>query len=205
MPKLKNPKHEAFAAFLATGNYSIAQAYEACGYECRNQEAYAQSGSRLHRNLGIKLRIEELQRELGKKVNEVAAAITKAVENRTPVILARALSVKTERVQLAEELVHKILAAMEERGKDPAHQEIPGMSTGVVVVKYKIAKDVCKKEYEIDNAPIAQIKALNEYIARELGQISDKQDIAIKSERDIPDSVLEDMLKKAKEEKEQIQ
>jgi hypothetical protein len=82
MPILSNPKHEAFAQALATGQ-SASEAYETAGYKPSRSAA-----SRLSTNVNIERRLGELLTKTAKKVDVTLESITAELEEARGIAIA---------------------------------------------------------------------------------------------------------------------
>lgn len=89
---------------------------------------------------------------------------------------------KHKRIATLDRLHAKALAIIEARGKDPNHAMYPGGDTGLLVVRTKtqgLGRNATTwTEVEFDRALVAEIRAIEEQAARELGQWIEKAEVS---------------------------
>ena len=102
---------------------------------------------------------------------------------------------RADRVAVQCGIHSKIMEVIRARSEDPLHQSVPGGHTGLIAVHWKKQGKESKLEAEVDGVLLRELRATQEYIARELGEWRDQASVehTIKSPADIPLNVL-DML-----------
>lgn len=162
MPKLKNPKHEAFAKLVARG-VSHAKAYVSAGYKAENENSAGASASRLLRQTPIALRIAELKPEADKYVNQI-------VDAETAKYVAEEIRTKAGRVQAIAERRQRLYDVIAARAADPDHADVPGHKTGLIAITMKALGTRYVKEASVDTALLRELRAMEQQVAQELGQ-----------------------------------
>lgn len=160
MPPLANRRHEIFSQLVASG-MAATKAYIKAGYK---------SDPKCVRSMALKKRID---------VKTRIAEVRPIVERRKSAAMAREIAVNfenddvTSRVGRAGILAERrrlLLRVMESRSIDPDVIDVPGGSTGTVIVGYKSVGFKTYKTHAVDIKLLAELRATEEQIARELEQ-----------------------------------
>ena len=161
---LENQKWESFARFVATG-MTIAKSYVSAGYSSKNDNTANASGQKLLRNRTIRSRVTELRADHHAMVQaRVAAKVEADVQTRAGRV-----------AKLIDDLdaTDRIIAERAKLyGRDA---EVPGGSTGHVVIDYRVvgAKtpfEAKLKVHSVDVALMRERRAILDQVAVELGQ-----------------------------------
>jgi Terminase small subunit len=214
MPALLNQKHERFAELMSWPNAEQRSSYLTAGFHAKNGNSADAAASNLIRRPEVAARIREIrlnrEAELGVNVQNVLSEIgPKDDGGFTRVGRAKVLAIHRRRL-------HQII---EERAAAPEHQNLPGGKTGFVVVKGTKAirrkvlmhsKDPGAKPTEVEKVEktiisavdmkfISALLAVDEQIARELGQWVEKQDDTLRVRKldDLTDEMLDELIKDA--------
>lgn len=111
---------------------------------------------------------------------EFAALVGDAVGQVQAAMLKLSIARKHKRLAVLDDLHTKALAVIEERAQD--NTGAPGEATGLMVRQVKqigVGKSAqVIEEYAVDTGLMREIRALHEQAAKELGQWSDKHEIA---------------------------
>lgn len=89
---------------------------------------------------------------------------------------ARAIRRKEYRIDVLADLQNRVLTVIEERAGDPDMAEVPGGKTGLLVRQYKVSGDTVVTEYAVDTGTIRELRAIQEQVSKELGQLVEKHD-----------------------------
>ena len=176
MPLLTKPKHEHFAQLIA-GGHTAGQAYVAAYGEAKGA---AQSAFRLLKNAQIQGRIAELRGEISEKllstsIREKAFRLD-ALQRRWESLM----QVIQERGQVLGKLNldgYPIKATDDKpEGEDAETDEIsslpaPGAVTGLVCLDWR-GKDALRAVWKVDTGLLAELRAIEEQAARELGELN---------------------------------
>jgi phage terminase small subunit len=180
MPALRNKKHEAFTNLVVTG-VNPTDAYVSCGYSEGGKHAAT-------RNLLNRADIQARIIELKVKRDEMVADLV-------PQIVQRDAMDRAFRIKLLDKYASKIEEVFAARAADSSHQEVPGYSTGVVVVTMKQVgtgyRAIQVKEGAIDAPALRELRAHGEQIAKEAGQWVERHEDAYTSPEQWPDEVLD--------------
>lgn len=103
------------------------------------------------------------------------------------------IAVMENRVATLNDLHDRMLMVIAERARDPAMQDVPGGSTGLLVHQMKAIgtgqNQTVIDEYVFDAALVREIRAHQEQVAKELGQWvdrrEDKHDITVRQRPDL--------------------
>jgi Helix-turn-helix of insertion element transposase len=166
MNPLSNPLQEKAAQLLAEGRYELGEIAEKI--EVDRVTLY-----RWRKDPEFAARVEEISREFA------AAA------------LKRGLARKEYRVNTLANLHSKLQEVIEERAADPVLANIPGGQTGLIVQQFKVSGETVIPEYAIDTGLIKEIRAIQEQVAKELGQLVEKKEMKIRSLEDLSDEELD--------------
>ena len=90
--------------------------------------------------------------------------------------LKRGLARKEYRVDCLAKLHSKLLTVIEERAEAEDMQEVPGGKTGLMVRTFKVSGETVMTEYAVDTGLIRELRAIQEQVAKELGQVVDKHE-----------------------------
>lgn len=182
MPALKKLKHEQFVQAIVAGQ-TAGQAYVAAYGSAKGAD---QSASRLLKNAQISARIAELEAGIRSKL--LADTILtresrlKALENRWK-LLQQVLMERGE--TLGQLTIHGYPMgskdAQESAQEDAEQSEMPapGASTGLVSLDWK-GRDATRAVWRVDTQTLAELRAIEEQAARELGQWMDKSEVTHK-------------------------
>ena len=158
--ELSNPQHEAFAQHVAAG-MSLTEAAKRVGYK---PSAANNRGSRLAADPRIKMRLEELRR----------------ISPLVPIGTNQGVRTSFARVSALEDRWNRMRRVIEERAKDPDMQDVPGGQTGLMILSIKGigSKENFEvvKEYRVDTALLAEIRAHEQQAAEELGQWTQRRE-----------------------------
>ena len=211
MPALSNQKHERFAELMSWPNAEQRSSYLTAGFHAKNDNSADAAASNLIRRPEVAARIREIrlnrEAELGVSVQNALSEIGPK-DDGVFTRVGRAKVLAKHRRGL-----HQII---EERAAAPEHQNLPGGKTGFVVIrgmkaiKRKVlmhSKDPGTKPTEVekiektiisavDTKFISALLAVDEQIARELGQWVEKQDDTLRVRKldDLSDEELEQLI-----------
>ena len=147
--RLRNAKHEESARLVSEDRLTDEQIAEKAGVtrKCLHQ---------WKRRKAFAARVEELTRIWADRA------------------LKYGLARREKRVAVLSDMHNRLLTIIEERGQDAALQAVAGGRTGLVC---KTLKGIGKgsdfqtvEEYEVDTAILKEIRAIQEQVAKELGQ-----------------------------------
>lgn len=111
-----------------------------------------------------------------RKEEKFAARVRQLSKDLSEAALARAIRRKEYRVNVLAGIQSKILQVIEERGGDPSMADVPGGKTGLLVRQYKVSGDTVVTEYVVDAGTIRELRAVQEQVGKELGQLVDKHE-----------------------------
>lgn len=154
MPVLSNSKHEKFAQGIAKG-LKVTAAYVYAGY---SKAGASQNGARLITNEQVSARIHELQ------------------ETFSAAVIALEISSRNERVKVLQAQLDSMLAV--QRGRMTMYADDPHGCTGQMAKDYR-GKDADRPIWKFDAALVAQIANVLKQAAIEIGQWSEKREVAI--------------------------
>jgi hypothetical protein len=105
---------------------------------------------------------------------EFKARVEAAVQERSDVARRYAIGRRTRRLAALDRRWHDLRRVIEERAADPAAQNIPGGSTGLLVCRSRVLGhgEQCRivEEWVVDIALLRELRALERQAAQELGQ-----------------------------------
>ncbi len=81
------------------------------------------------------------------------------------------------RIAVLQDRWERLQRVISERAADPNMAGVPGGRTGLILVRVRRVgrgKDVTVRQYEVDTRTLAEIRAIEEQAARELGHWSEK-------------------------------
>lgn len=171
MGLLPKAKHEQFAQLVARGE-SAGQAYVSAYGAAKGAD---QSACRLLKNAQIRSRIGELQAEISS--NMLNASIRErnfrlqALQNRWD-LLSRVIR---ERAETYGQMSSDGAPAAEGdgQGAEPKTEwtRAPGAGTGLLCLDYR-GKDAVQAVWKVDTGLLAEMRAIEEQAARELGELN---------------------------------
>lgn len=174
MPALTNKKHEAFAAFVASGQ-TAGKAYVAAGYHCKSSTVACASGHRLLGKAEVKQRVAELRPETEAKI---VAAINVEVDRSCLEAVGR-LEGYLRRKALIEQVIAEraVFEARDQLDKDGKPLDrLPGVGTGIVVTSYKGVGRGVVRTHEVDFKLLDELRQLDKQIAIERHQWQESED-----------------------------
>jgi hypothetical protein len=170
---LSDPRHEAFACYVAQGK-SKREAAILAGFA----QKYASSfGTQLSKRIKIAQRIAYLQGQVGDRIAGLKRqAAEKAVEAAIK-IFEWDIQSKQKRVQMYADMHERLWRIVKERAADPAMAKVPGGQSGFLLKQVKVVGTGLTpkviSEYVPDTALSKEIRALAQQAAEELGQWRD--------------------------------
>lgn len=166
MEPLSDPAQEQAAILLSEGRYEL-------GEICEKVEVSRVTLYRWRKDPGFSARVDALSREFAEAA------------------LKRGLARKEYRVNTLANAHSKLLTVMEERAADPSLAEIPGGQTGLIVRKAVVsAGALVGYEFEVDTGTLREMRAIQEQVAKELGQLVEKREHTVRSLKDLTDEEL---------------
>lgn len=185
------PQQERFCVLIASGEVQ-ASAYLQAGYKCSVKNAGRTAGSLLAKPY-IQARIAELSADSNKvKQEQVEAWVS------NPEIVDA-----TSRIGRVNELVErrkKLIRFTEERGRHPDMFDVPGGRTGYVTLQWKELGKQLIKTYHADTDLSKEMRAIDEQIAKELGQWIEKRQEVLTAQQIMSMPVFEEILRLLAEE-----
>jgi hypothetical protein len=155
---LEKSKHEHFAQLIAGGE-TAGRAYSAA-YGSTKAGAAAASAHRLLQNAKVSARIGELRQEIAKGLGEKGL---RSRSFRLDLLQKRSDLLEQVRVERAE------FAKSEADGGADGEWAALGGLTGLVCRDYR-GKNADRAVYKVDNAMLAEMRAIEEQAAREKGE-----------------------------------
>lgn len=136
----------------------------------------------------------KLQETFCVRVSEVSEMLTEQA-------LAHGLARQERRLGALQRRHSELLRVIEERAADPALAGVPGGSTGLIVRQAVLAGGrLVGYEYAVDVGTIRELRAIEEQVAKELGQLvqrsESKVEATLKDERTMTDAELRDEIQK---------
>lgn len=175
MSKLSVSVREEAAQMVAEGRYELTQIAEKLGIT-------RQGLHKLRRTPAFAARVDEISREFADAA------------------LKRALARKDYRITCLANRHSLLREVIEARAAAPDMQEIPGGHTGIMVRKPVTSKDgICGYEFVVDTGTLKELRAVEEQVAKELGQFVEKREVkadVIHSLKDATDDELDAELDK---------
>lgn len=168
-----NPKQAAFvAAYIGPAAHNATEAARLAGYKHPNKQ-----GPALLVNLGVKRAIDE-------HLSHVKARGIAHKQNRVDALVRRAELLE----QVIAERAAEYRALAEERSADATPQtdldkllgrrSVPaGGETGLLVRKVKAVGDMIAEEFAVDTGLLAELRAHEADVAKELGERVDRQHV----------------------------
>jgi hypothetical protein len=123
----------------------------------------ATRGASGQRNAAIAARVAELE-------VPIIEAAQEALQTNANVLIAK----KIQRIESYERDFAAMMELRQARANDPAHQDVPGIKTGLLVVSYVAAGKVSRKEAKFDATLLREMRELRKQMAIELNQWSEK-------------------------------
>lgn len=162
---LPNPRHEAFAKFVAQGK-SKREAAIAAGYS-------ESSASTVGGNLWKKV-------DINRRIGELSAQVAEAFVEKTTQLMDLQIATALRRVHALDARWHKLQQVISERANDPAMAKVPGGTTGLLVREIRtVGSGPSAKlipEYTLDAVLLKEMRAHEELAAKQLGQWQGKGD-----------------------------
>lgn len=195
-------RQEAFCQGMAQG-LSARQAYLNAGFICQNPSSASVQASKLKKDFRVNKRIDELRAQktatLAEEINAAYASLGARPEDGELGDLVGDVFTRVGRAKALAERRKKLLVVVKERAGSLEHNTVPGGLTGFVAVNYKSVGGEKIKTSEVDTGLLAELRATEQQIAREMGQWVERADetMTIKSVADLSDEMLEAMLKEA--------
>lgn len=176
MPELKNRKWERFARLIASGMPQT-DAYLAVPFFPRTKQSLQRQASDLLHYPPVEARIAELSTDVAAVIAS-RMRIIETVEALEPEIMSR-----LGRAHALASRHGKLMEIVEERAADPDISALPGGHTGFIIRRERSvgrgenAQTIV--ESEVDVPLLAELRAIEERLARELGQEIDRKHISV--------------------------
>ncbi len=180
------PQQERFCVLVASGE-TQANAYIQAGYKCTVKNAGRAAGNLLAKPY-IQARIATLSAES----NKVKQEQVEAWVNNPEIVDA------TSRIGRVNELVErrkKLIRFTEERGRHPDMFDVPGGRTGYIGIQWKELGKQLIKTYYADVELSKEMRAIDEQIAKELGQWIEKRQEVLTAQQIMSMPVFEEILR----------